>query len=919
MKQRIRTLYEKRKKTGFFEEDIMLKQEGKVKNFYLLIINIHSMEKTMIYIKNIDPYVENERNLQNELNEKNEYLKSKDLFIANLSHEVRTPMNIIIGMVYFLKSTQLDEGQLGYINKLEEASNLLLEIVNNILALSNNNKYNVLTKETDFNLKDLFRDLNDIFEDKIRAKDLKWYMECNIDDDMIIHTDRTRFSQIFVNLINNSIKYTDKGYIELDIRNVEETSTTYKLQFCIKDTGRGIKKEDTLKIFKEFSQVDDPSTITESGSGMGLAITKKIIEDMDGKIWVESNYGLGSKFYFYIRVNKGTKAKENMPKEPEYISAPKNENGKEECICVNKDHVLVVEDNQINIEITKKILEEISLKCDVANNGIEAIKKVEEVGKDYYGIILMDIHMPKYNGYEISKILRKDMGVEIPIIALTATNITDEIIEANKEYITSYIQKPIKPIEFKQKIKEQLCMKKEEHYHFKFIDNYQELLQRIDNNVELEEKLIKILYHDYMDIHERISQKQGEDLYLYIHSLKGALGNLGCNKMYKQLEEIEKKIEDNSYQESLKEFLNEFDKALQEIRDSQVVKMNKKILFVSNDVEKIEKTKQYIGKVFDLIVSNNLKEISILLEANRVDLILIDEFDSIDTIVELINYIKTNYKKTPIILMNEKQNEELKAKTLDRKIDLYVESKYDPKNMLWYIQNAINKNEEEEKLKENLTKTNTEMGNLYGFLFDSLVNLTSLKSKETGGHLLRTKNYMKVMLKKYEEFYKEGLFVKEETIENISIAATLHDIGKVGIPDNILNKPGRLTDEEYEIMKTHTTIGRESLESTYSDKISNEVLEYAKDITLHHHEKYNGAGYPEGLKGDQITIVSKIMALIDVYDALANERIYKPAMQPKEVEDYIISQTNIAFDPKVVNIFIMVKDEFVKINHENAE
>ena len=173
---------------------------------------------------------------------------------------------------------------------------------------------------------------------------------------------------------------------------------------------------------------------------------------------------------------------------------------------------------------------------------------------------------------------------------------------------------------------------------------------------------------------------------------------------------------------------------------------------------------------------------------------------------------------------------------------------------------------------------------------------------------------MKVMLRKYEEFYKEGLFASDTEIENISIAATLHDIGKIGMPDNILNKPGKLTDEEYEIMKKHTIIGRETLESTYSDKLSSEVLEYAKDITLHHHEKYNGKGYPEGLKGDEITVISRIMAVIDVYDALANDRVYKKAMPKNEVEDFIISRSGIDFDPKIINIFLIAKDELARIN-----
>lgn len=259
----------------------------------------------------------------------------------------------------------------------------------------------------------------------------------------------------------------------------------------------------------------------------------------------------------------------------------------------------------------------------------------------------------------------------------------------------------------------------------------------------------------------------------------------------------------------------------------------------------------------------------------------------------------------------------LKEKVRNVNIDSYIESNYDIQSLIWNIKNMIKKKQEELKLKSDLKKYNNEIDNVYGFLYDSLVNLTSLKSKETGEHILRTKEYMKVMLKKYEEFYRDGLFANDAEIENIAIAATLHDIGKVGIPDNILNKPGRLTDEEYEIMKRHTIIGRETLESTYSDKLSSEVLEYAKDITLHHHEKYDGTGYPEKLKGDEITIISKIMAIIDVYDALANDRVYKKAMPPEEVEKYIVSQSGKAFDPKLINVFLLAKDDLARINREN--
>lgn len=810
--------------SGSYSGDTTLYMDGMktTQNIFLY----RMQDNILFFVKNLEKYIQKNDKLEKELKEKDESIKSKDLFIANLSHEIRTPMNIIVGMIYFLKSTSLNDVQLEYIEKLEDSSNMLLEIVNNILTLSNNNKYNVSNKETNFNLKKLFDNINEIF--------------------------------------------------------------------------------------KEFSQIEDPSTKTQEGSGLGLAIAKKIIEDMDGKIWVESNYGLGSKFYFYIRIEKGKNEEVNeevIVKPKAFL--PKKDKGLE------NDRVLLVEDNKINVEITSKLLKELNINVDVAYNGTEAIKKIEEFGRDYYDLILMDIHMPKYNGYEISKIMRNDLSVQVPIIALTATNITDQTIEENKENISGYIQKPIKPNEFKQTIQGYLKRENDLTHKFTFIDQYDEFMQRINYDENMENKLISMLYEDFSDIREKINGMATEDKKFYLHTLKGALASLGVQKLSDDIKVIEDKIYEPESKELIENLLSRLDEIFKEIEKSNVLKIDKTIMLVTTDEEKSTMLKAQMSKSFNMIVVKDIKEVEIILQASKIDAVIIDEFDSIDNIMSLIQFLKYQYKEIPILVLNEKKNEVLKEKVRNVNIDSYIESNYDIQSLIWNIKNMIKKKQEELKLKSDLKKYNNEIDNVYGFLYDSLVNLTSLKSKETGEHILRTKEYMKVMLKKYEEFYRDGLFAKDSEIENIAIAATLHDIGKVGIPDNILNKPGRLTDEEYEIMKSHTIIGRETLESTYSDKLSSEVLEYAKDITLHHHEKYDGTGYPEKLKGDEITIISRIMAIIDVYDALANDRVYKKAMPPEEVEEYIVSQSGKAFDPKLINVFLLAKDDLARINREN--
>ena len=930
---------------GEFIGNIQLNKDDTKVDIYIASYNMVSKGKIFIYIKDLNEYFEKELQLQKEIEKKDEYLHTKDLFIANLSHEIRTPINIIVGMLYFLKSTQLDDKQIEYIGKLEQASNLLLEMVNNILDLSKG-KANVITNnKVNFNLKAFLDNLYHLFEVKAKEKNLQWYMTCDFDTDIDIYADKTRIGQIFLNLINNAIKYTKKGYVELLGKKVEENSFSYKLQFCVKDTGIGIKREDTLKIFAEFEQADEPTVKEQQGSGMGLAITKKIIENMDGKIWVESNVDLGSKFYFNIIVDKSTaqtqekeetptrqeineqKTRELLEESMSFFHKSSKEEKVEETTIEQEDlssrKILVVEDNEINQEITKKLIEEMGIVCETALDGTECLKRIEEVGKEYYSLILMDIHMPKHNGYEISRILKNNMGLSIPIIALTATNITQEVVEENKEYITSYIQKPIMPLEFKKKIGELLQNDKKLENELSFIDSYDELMERLGNSQEMLKKLLNIFYNTYVNIYKDMANVEDSDeKYIYVHSLKGAMGNLGCRAIFRRLGEIEARIKEGTEKKELEDFLTDFQYILKELRESSYIKMGlKKILIISDNKEKQEEQKKLLYPYFEVITTQKESDVYLLLDTYAIDAILVCKLQKLEQEITLIKNLKNNdkYKDIPLLLMNEEKNPDLKVKALEINIDEYIETEFEVDSMKWHIDNAIQKKHDEIKLKKDLKKSNSEIENVYDFLYSSLVHLTAYKSKETGNHLLRTKEYMKRMLNEYENFYHEGQFIEERTREDIAIAATLHDIGKVGIPDNILNKPGKLTDEEYEIIKQHVVIGRDTLEGTYGNKLSNNVLQYAKDIVYHHHEKYDGTGYPEGLKNDEITNICKIMSVIDVYDALVNDRVYKKAMPYEEAEKYIIEQSGKAFDPKVINIFRIVKDDLKRINEENQD
>ena len=194
-----------------------------------------------------------------------------------------------------------------------------------------------------------------------------------------------------------------------------------------------------------------------------------------------------------------------------------------------------------------------------------------------------------------------------------------------------------------------------------------------------------------------------------------------------------------------------------------------------------------------------------------------------------------------------------------------------------------------------------------------LASLAETRDNETGGHILRTQHYVKVLAEKLSLNTKHAAYLTPETIQLLYKSAPLHDVGKVGIPDSILLKPGKLTDEEFDIMKQHPQIGADALEVAEKQLGSNSFLRIAREISLSHHEKWDGNGYPKGLKGDDIPLSGRLMAVADVYDALISKRVYKPAFSHEKARDIILEGKGNHFDPEVVDAFVALETEFKAI------
>lgn len=405
---------------------------------YYTIDDEHGNNKYVHLIRDNTKTEELQFQLRKQLKEINFYSQAKDSFIANISHEIKTPINAILGMVHFLKSTRLSQNQKDLVRKIETSSDILLTIISDVLDLSKIKNNSLSLYPSDFSLEMVIKNVEDMFSNQLAFKGIQWRTEYDFDRNLCLHLDKTRFVQVLVNLINNACKFTDSGYVKLMVEALTENEEMVLLQFCVEDTGIGIAEKDISKLFQEFEQLENHLTKQHQGTGLGLYICKNIIESMDGRMWVKSTKGQGSKFYFSLPAKKAMEQK--LDAAANVINAiPLDGNG---------GKALVVEDTEINAEVAVKLLNDVNIACDTAADGASAIEICRGKPCDYYNVILMDIHMPNMDGYTAAGILKNDLKVVSPIVALTASDINDQIRIEHADTIEAFILKPFKATAF---------------------------------------------------------------------------------------------------------------------------------------------------------------------------------------------------------------------------------------------------------------------------------------------------------------------------------------------------------------------------------------------------------------------------------------------------------------------------------------
>ena len=361
---------------------------------------------------------------------------AKSAFLANMSHEIRTPLNAITGMAHILRRSGLTPEQTDKLDKIENAGNHLLNIINDVLDLSKIEAGKFALEDAPIRVDALLGNIASMLSQKARDKGLRFQAE-TVSLPHNLHGDPTRLQQALLNYASNALKFTEAGHITLRVKEEAHTDETATLRFEVEDSGIGIAPEALPKLFSSFEQADNSTTRKYGGTGLGLAITKRIAEVMGGTAGVTSIPGQGSTFWFTAVLRKG----------PQVAVEPARAGLEAAEQALRRDHagqrILLAEDEPINREIAQMLLEDVGLQVDLAEDGREAVEKARSGS---YAIILMDMQMPVLDGLNATREIRQLPGCEaIPILAMTANAFAENKDQCFEAGMDDFIAKPAMP------------------------------------------------------------------------------------------------------------------------------------------------------------------------------------------------------------------------------------------------------------------------------------------------------------------------------------------------------------------------------------------------------------------------------------------------------------------------------------------
>lgn len=471
--------------------------------------------------------------------------QAKSLFLANMSHEVRTPMNAVLGLAHLCLQTELSARSRDYVEKIERSAQALLRIVNDILDFSKIEAGMLHLEATDFELKEVIARQRDLFEFAAQEKGLRLEFTVNSDVPPIVRGDPHRLGQVITNLLANAVKFTEQGEVQLKVSCVSEPEDSPLYRFEVFDTGPGVNNDKVHKLFESFSQADSSVTRRFGGTGLGLAICYQLVELMGGNIGAESRPEGGSRFWFDVPLQarperRVPRAGEKGPKAPpgDFLAGKR---------------VLVAEDNAINLEIVRELLDQVGAEVAEARTGLEAVDWVKNSAFD---AILMDLQMPQLDGLSATRAIR-DLGLELPIIALSANVSQGDRERCLAAGMSAVLGKPLRPELLYQTLSRWLVPSKHK-YGRRSEDLAVSLsdtdegstvwdrisgLRTVNGNRRLYERLLTEFLEQTSTRLKELAWTSAAEVGLLAHTIAGTAGNLGLPRIRETALRLERAVD----------------------------------------------------------------------------------------------------------------------------------------------------------------------------------------------------------------------------------------------------------------------------------------------------------------------------------------------------------------------------------------
>jgi response regulator RpfG family c-di-GMP phosphodiesterase/signal transduction histidine kinase len=884
--------------------------------------------------------------------------RAKTDFLANMSHEIRTPINAIIGNNELIIGQTQESSTTEYAMNVQAAARTLVSAVSDIMDFTMMDKGELLLDTAPYYVLELLEDTITYVKQNAKKKNLELRVSTDEKLPGKLSGDIARLTQIVNNLLSNAVKYTEEGFVELRILWDKQSDTRGIMEVSVSDSGIGIKEEDIRCISESFSRFDPEKTRDIQGIGIGLAIVTRLLKLMGAELQVQSEYGKGSCFSF--RVAQTIVDETPIGKIEWNTSRQAQPRQQEEAFTAPGVRILTVDDNEMNLKLFCGMLKETKISIDTADNGRKALELLEQ---NTYDMVFLDHMMPVMDGVETLREMKsRGLCPDTPVIVLTANAVAGEKEMYLEEGFSDYLSKPVLSKQLKEMIQKWLPEKRmaaeardgaqgdegtgpeaagDQAGEQQAAQPQQSLLEKLSPFLNTEtgmayccdsEEFYQEMLGTYIGgqkedaIRKAYGEQDWDNYRILVHALKSTSLSIGAEEVSEQAKALETAAKehdiafiDEHHEETMRnyrELLANISAAVEEpdtAAENQTTEQDAvlpeaegelpHILVVDDDAMNLHIAEKLLQDKFRVDCVDSGEKALAFLRVEQPNMVLLDlHMPGMDGFAVMRQMkAEPDYRDIPIIFLTADDDRDTEVRgfregALDfvtkpfvadimiQRINRILELDRLQKHLQYEVDKQTFKAEERRRKVERMSLQ----------IVSTLAGTIDAKDKYTNGHSTRVAEYAKEIARRMGKSDKEQ--------DDIYYMGLLHDIGKIGIPDDIINKNGKLTDEEYKVIQSHPVIGSDILKNI--SELPNIGIGARS-----HHERYDGSGYPDGLKGEAIPEEARIIGVADAYDAMTSRRSYRDVLPQQVVRTEIEACRGTQFDPRIADVMLQMIDE----------